>query len=336
MTFRRKLILTLIASLMLVACSGPQESPVEDQAGLLSAVEQSRLKEFQRHLLGELDIELKILVLGESPGDLDQEAVELFDLYRVGKRTRAARGVLLLIDPIGEQVRMEIGYDLEGIFPDGFIGYVEEKQMLPFFQQGRIGHGIEATVELLIGRALGEGQIPDFSEPTTALNHLSGGGGARIDVTVGSGAPEKGRVADPTRFMAGETPLATLQNYMLVLKERVKDPELKLYTPETRDFFSRWLVTDAQQDNELRSLLAVLDQGEVRTEGDRAVVFFPAGERRASPYFFRRGEEGWMLDFATMSRTIGFNHRNQWFFRTPDHAYMFAFARLGMSDDLKK
>jgi hypothetical protein len=36
-----------------------------------------------------------------------------------------------------------------------------------------------------------------------------------------------------------------------------------------------------------------------------------------------------MLDFAAMSRLIGFNHRNQWFFRTLDHSYMFGFADTG-------
>lgn len=35
--------------------------------------------------------------------------------------------------------------------------------------------------------------------------------------------------------------------------------------------------------------------------------------------------EGWMLDFAAMIRWIGFNHKNQWFFRATEHPFMFAF-----------
>ena len=35
-----------------------------------------------------------------------------------------------------------------------------------------------------------------------------------------------------------------------------------------------------------------------------------------------------MLDIASMSRLIGFNHGNQWFFRDRDHEFMFAFEDL--------
>ena len=52
------------------------------------------------------------------------------------------------------QVRMEIGYGLEGVFPDAFVGHVERNQMVPFFQANRVGPGIEATVELLVAKAL--------------------------------------------------------------------------------------------------------------------------------------------------------------------------------------
>lgn len=326
-----KFWLILVVPLLLAGCADRREQPVEDQAGLLSTAEESRLGQFHRHLLKELDIELKVLVLAESPGDIDRAAVKLFEDYGVGRRTRAARGVLLVVDPPGRQVRMEIDYDLEGIFPDGFIGYVEESQMAPFFQAGRIGDGVEATVELLVGRALGEVDARGSVLPNrpVALDHLSGGGGARIAVEVGSGPPEKGKAADAAYFDAQASPPETLRKYLEVLQKHVKDPDLGLYSTETRHFFRRWLVTDGQQDNELRGLLSVVEQGMTRVEGDRAVIRFPVGERRVAPYFFVRGEQGWMLDLASMSRLIGFNQNNQWFFRRTGHAYMFAFDDLG-------
>ena len=37
------------------------------------------------------------------------------------------------------------------------------------------------------------------------------------------------------------------------------------------------------------------------------------------------GPDGWMLDFAAMHRSLGFNHKNQWFFRSPENDFMFAF-----------
>jgi len=35
-----------------------------------------------------------------------------------------------------------------------------------------------------------------------------------------------------------------------------------------------------------------------------------------------------MLDFATMNRTIIFNHRNYWHFKVKNHEYMFGFEDL--------
>jgi hypothetical protein len=55
-------------------------------------------------------------------------------------------------------------------------------------------------------------------------------------------------------------------------------------------------------------------------------VRFPAAERQSAPYLLRRGEDGWQLDFAAMSRLVGFNHLNQWYFRNHNHPWMFAFA----------
>jgi len=63
-------------------------------------------------------------------------------------------------------------------------------------------------------------------------------------------------------------------------------------------------------------------------QGERAVVRFPVTERRAAPYLLRRGATGWQLDVATMSRLVGFNHKNQWFFRSLDHEFMFGFTDL--------
>ena len=299
------LILMLLV-VLLSGCPQTNESPIDDRAGLMAPSERQRVADFQHSLLQDYDIEFKVVVLERTTADLDQKALQLFEKYGVGRQTHGARGLLLVIDPMGHQLRLEVGYDLEGLYPDGFVGYVESQQMAPFFQAGRVGTGIEATVELLISRA--------------------GGGGARIDVQLGSGASKKEMVVDSEPFAAADSAEETLRRYMNVLQGHIKDPDLGLYTPKTREFFRNWLVTDAQQDNELRELAAMVDRGQVVVVDNLAVVRFPLEQRRTSPYLLRRDESGWMLDFAAMSRLIGFNHRNQWFFRSTGHEFMFAFT----------
>jgi len=319
--------LLFVFTFLLKACEKGPEGPffIDDRARLLTKAEQGRIENFHRRLLEDLDIHLQVIVLAEAAEDIDAEAVRLFDAFKIGAATRGARGVLLLIDPKGEQVRLEIGYDLEPIFTDLFTGRVEREQMVPFFQAGRVGPGVEATVELLVAQALG-GEQPGELGAGKLLPHLSGGGGAKAPAAIGSGVPEKLPAEEPNRFAPGETPLETLRTYLEVLRDRVKDPDLPLYTPETKEFFRRWQVTDGQQAQELRTLSAALERAEERIEGDFAVVRFSPDERQSPPYLFRRGEGGWQLDFAAMSRLVGFNHLNQWFFRERNHPWMFAFA----------
>lgn len=315
----------LLLLLTLTACQRPAADFIDDRAGLLAPAARERIAAMHRQLLTDLDLHLKLVILETTVADLDAEALRLVEAGKVGGDTRGARGVLLLVDPQGQQVRLEVGYDLEALFTDAFVGRIERQQMVPFFQAGRVGDGVEATVELLVAQALQVAPAPQGTSGT-ALPHLSGGGGAKTGVAIGSGAPAPAAAGDAQRFAAGATPQATLETYLAVLRAGVKDPELPLYTAETRDFLRRWLVTDAQQAQELRTLTAALAQAEIRIDAEFAVVRFPATQRQAAPYLLRRAEAGWQLDLAAMSRLVGFNHRNEWHFRERNHPWMFAFA----------
>jgi len=237
----------------------PETSFVDDRGGLLKTEQLIHLNNYHHLLLRNLNIHFQLTILAESPDDPDRKAVELFDTLGLGETTGGARGVLLLVDPVGEQVRLEIGYDLEGTFPDGFVAYLEREQMAPFFAAGRVGDGVEATVELLVGRSLGE--VPaDFQGGKVELKHLSGGAGARSPMPIGDGIQTKPVVENEEDFAAQPSPRQTLERYLEILQQHVKDPDLCIYTPESRNFFRKWLVTDAQQDHERKELEKNLPQ----------------------------------------------------------------------------
>ena len=143
---------------------------VSDQAALLSKAEKNHITQLSSALLRDMDIHIMTVVLKQSPEDINNKAVKLFQEYGVGRTTNGAKGVLFLIDPSGKQVRIEIGYDLESIFTDGFTGYIERRQMTPFFQANKVGPGIEASVELLVGRALGEIEATNYEKANTKTN----------------------------------------------------------------------------------------------------------------------------------------------------------------------
>lgn len=323
---RQLVLFTFFLLLMVVpGChrDDADHSYVQDPAGVLSALQRQRLQRFQQLLNEEQDIHFLLLILDRKAADLDSLALELFEQNALGADTVGARGLLLVVDPFSQQARIEVGYDLEGVFPDGFIAGLEYDQMLPFFQQDRIGHGVEALTELLVARLSAEEADAATKDGQVMENgYLSGGGGARIS-TSGSSSP----VLPANReYLPQVTPLASLAVYQQVLRDRVKDPELEIYTPQSRRFFRDWLVTDAQQQNALSDLDEALPHAEVMIQERLAVIRFPVENRHAAPYYLRLGGQGWQLDFAEMNRTIGFNHRNQWHFLDRQHDYNFAFA----------
>jgi hypothetical protein len=304
---------------------------VRDPAALLSKAEKKHITHLSSALLRDMDIHIMAVVLKQSPEDMDNQAVKLFQEYGVGRTTHGAKGVLFLIDPSGKQVRIEIGYDLEPIFTDGFTGYIERRQMSPFFQANKVGPGIEATVELLVGRALGKieaANYPESKEKEQTGQFLSGGGGARVTVEIGSKTIEKQASPLAIKYQAQPSVQDALDKYIEVLRLHIKDPDLGIYTPESRKFFRDWVVTDAQQDNELRNINRAIPAAEIFTKDNLAVISFSPDDRQASPFFLEKGGRGWMMDFASMTKLIGFNHKNQWHLRETNHKYMFGFKKV--------
>jgi hypothetical protein len=317
--------LLLAFCLLLSSCSGDGRDFLDDRAGLLDQRSRERITAFHRSLLADFNIHCKVVVLDRQSSDINRDAAEIFG--DLGRKTGAARGLLVLIDPTGKQVRIEVGYDLEDIFPDIFIGYLEREQMLPFFGQNRIGPGIEATEELLVARVqrFMTGQAFDPVTEFGKTSRFSGGGGARSQVAIGAETSDKAAAVAPDAWRPGKTPEESLTVYKRLLEQKIKDPGLALYTPATRQFLARWVVTNAQQDNELRILeKAKIDR--VVISGNRAVIRFPIQERMLPPYFLERTDDGWAFDFSLMSAYIQMNTRNMWHFVKLDHPYMFAFA----------
>lgn len=319
-------VLTVFMLLGLATCSYDKDRApiIEDHASLLTDAEKSRITDYCTHLAAELGIHITVTTLDATVRDIDATAARLFSERTEG----GARRVLFLIDPEGRQVRLEIGYDLEGIYTDGFAGYIERKQMVPFFESGAVGDGIAATIELLVDKALGAA-ASERGELTTEANdtspYYSGGAGAVTSVDIGTGRSAPAPAAQANDYGAQPSPLAALDTYRRSLAAHVKDPDLGLYTPATRAFFRSHTVTDAQQDNARTLLEHIAGTERIVIRDDHAVIHYPLHNRRANPYFLQRGPAGWMMDFVSMNRVIRFNHLNQWHFASTEHPYMFAF-----------
>ncbi|APG26471.1 hypothetical protein A7E78_00460 [Syntrophotalea acetylenivorans] len=91
----------ILATVLFCACPRTDNQEIDDQAGLMAPIERQRVVSFAHSLLRNQDIELKVVILERAAADLDQKALKLFEDYRVGNQTHGARGLLLVIDPLG-------------------------------------------------------------------------------------------------------------------------------------------------------------------------------------------------------------------------------------------
>lgn len=317
----------VIAPLPLIgACTlSVTDSRLTDQRDVLSADAEVRIGAFQEALLSELDVELGIDIPSTSPGDLQRYAHDLMESRRIGAETAGARGVLLVIDVDAALVRMEVGTDLEHVFPDAFVSHIEHDQMAPFFRHGKVGDGVEATVELLTERAkdaiAGGEYVPGRG---TERRDFAAGGGAQARAPIDSLPPDRSGAVSDLLVPPQPSPAGALAVYVEILSRRDPNPHFEVYTPETRALLAKRLVTKAQQEGEYRQLRAAFGQARYVQFDTLAVARF---ENRPDipPYFFRRGADGWMIDLASMAQKIRFDLQNRWFFAETKAPYDFAF-----------
>jgi uncharacterized protein len=323
------LLVLALASLSITAVSVYVSRPsfssvVEDDAGLIDPGQAKQLTTYCKAILDAYDIDLRIVTVAGGE-DVNLFAVRKFEAMKVGSHSNTGRGVLFVVNPASDQVRLEVGRNLEGVYTDAFVKYVEERQMVPFFQADRVTDGILATIELISGRAKEAVEGNAFDPARVTRFEKSTGAGAVSPAQVGAGYRRPGR-ADEADVVVSGGPLAVVDAYHRAMETGNARPDLDIYTAATRTMMARWVVTPAQ----MRNMVRAYDSCSIREEkirGDHAVVRYGVRQRQCSPYFLQRGQDGvWRLDLTQMSNTIRFNHRNEWHFsENIPSGYSFAF-----------
>lgn len=154
------LLLALLASVaalpafMVVPARAGGEFPepsgfVNDYAGILAAGDRERLEELCRSLKAATGAEMAVVTVA-STGDqtIQMYAVRMFEAWGLGGKGRD-NGVLILVAVEDRQVWVEVGYGLEGVLPDGKVGAILDRHLVPAFREGRYGDGLYTCVRAL-------------------------------------------------------------------------------------------------------------------------------------------------------------------------------------------
>ncbi len=292
-----------------------QEQRVYDYANLIKY--ENSLESHLATLYRLADIDMVVVTVETLHGkNIDEVTVQLLTDWKIGENTNGLKGVLFFLSEKEQLVRFEVGYDLEWIYVDSFVGYIERDQMAPFFKVGRVQDGISATLEMIIARANEKIEELKYDPAERAANNqgtlFSGGAGAEMKMEIGSiKIPE--RTDYPADIKTLLVPQPTPAEAYLLDREKCKGHirgyGFDLYTDETREISKKWVFTNAQMDNEVRDTEG--KSFKVFIKGDRAIAAFEPKYRNCPPIYFRKCSRGWQIDYATMSKTIHFDMRNR-------------------------
>ncbi|MFS1522665.1 TPM domain-containing protein [Microbulbifer sp. 2304DJ12-6] len=152
---------TLIALLFsLVAQADVQFPPlsghVVDRAKLLAADERYHLTELVQQYESDSSNQLVIAILPELQGiTIEEYAYQLARHWKLGHKDKN-NGVLFLVAPRERKIRIEVGDGLEGTLTDALAANIIHTKVLPEFQSGDFGEGINAGVQSIISATRNE------------------------------------------------------------------------------------------------------------------------------------------------------------------------------------
>jgi uncharacterized membrane protein YgcG len=300
---------------------------IQDEAGIIE--QPVMILQTILQLRKNLQIDFRIVTVRTLSGkDINIEANKKFEEMRIGNDMAGKRGLLLFIAPEEQLVRLEVGYELEDIYPDGFVGYIEREQMSPYFKNSRVFLGITETaitIAMTGFEKLPGVQSASMSSPEDG-SRLSGGAGAKIETRVSSkGAkPEKKFLPESIKkeFKAGNIPVETFFKFLEACRQHINDPTLDIYTKESQIFLSNEVISNIELGRIAETYTGKVFEEKIK--GNRAVLKF----KQYPPVFLKKGPQGWQIDLATMDRAMTFKVAPSVVFRglsCVTHPYRFAY-----------
>jgi uncharacterized protein len=172
---RRVSLLLALAFAATVACALPAAGIeatgyVMDEAGIIPPDVESRIEVLSARIeTSTPGAQIAVVTVASLDGrPIEDYAERLFDELGIGAKD-LDNGVLLIVAVSEREVRIEVGYGLEGAIPDPVAGRVLDEDVIPRFRDGDMAGGIEAGHARLAGLVAAEyeTEVEGAAEPNT-------------------------------------------------------------------------------------------------------------------------------------------------------------------------
>ena len=153
---RRARILLAAVGLLLAVALGAHAAPaplptpigfVSDFAGVIDPGTEARLTDRIRELKQKTGAEIAVVTVRTTePDPVPERAVRLAEAWKPGDKDKD-NGVLFLVSVEDRELFIATGYGIEGALPDGLVGEIRDRTIVPKLRAGDVAGGIEAGVD---------------------------------------------------------------------------------------------------------------------------------------------------------------------------------------------
>ncbi len=131
---------------------------VVDQANILNSAEEARLSSKLQDLETKTSTQLVVVTLSSLRGSpIEDWGLALGRSWGIGQKGKD-NGVILVVAPNDRELRIEVGYGLEGTLPDATADAIIRNVIVPRFKAGNMAGGISDGVDAILAVLSGTGE----------------------------------------------------------------------------------------------------------------------------------------------------------------------------------
>ena len=115
---------------------------INDFANVISPQYEQKLTQVTGELLRKTDVPVVVVTMPDIGGeDYNEYANRLYAAWGIGKKGED-RGVLIFVTLKERKMRIETGYGIEGLIPDGLAGEIRDQYIIPYLKRNQFGEGL--------------------------------------------------------------------------------------------------------------------------------------------------------------------------------------------------
>lgn len=153
---KRPLVLLIALGLLTVAAGTLRaldvprlQGRVNDYADILTDTERSQLESYLASVEDKTTAQLVLLTIKSLEGEsLEDFSMRVAEAWKVGQKGKD-NGLILLVAVKERAIRIEVGYGLEGVLPDGKCGTIIRQVIVPEFRGGNYYAGISNAFQTM-------------------------------------------------------------------------------------------------------------------------------------------------------------------------------------------